>query len=89
MGDPTSIPESEDPMEKGMATHSNILAWKIPQTEATPHGVAKNQTRLNNDTVGSFSDACLADALVIFLCCFPFFPSSHRRSNVALCKNAS
>ena len=23
----------EDPLEKGMATHSNILAWKIPQTE--------------------------------------------------------
>ena len=23
----------EDPLEKGMATHSNILAWRIPQTE--------------------------------------------------------
>ena len=23
----------EDPLEKGMATHSNILAWKIPWTE--------------------------------------------------------
>ena len=23
----------EDPMEKGMATHSNILAWRIPWTE--------------------------------------------------------
>ena len=23
----------EDPMEKEMATHSNILAWKIPWTE--------------------------------------------------------
>ena len=22
----------EDPLEKGMATHSSILAWKIPQT---------------------------------------------------------
>ena len=28
-----SIPESEDPLEKGMATHSSILAWKIPWTE--------------------------------------------------------
>ena len=25
----------EDPMEKGMATHSSILAWKIPWTEET------------------------------------------------------
>ena len=23
----------EDPLEKGMAIHSNILAWKIPWTE--------------------------------------------------------
>ena len=23
----------EDPLEKEMATHSNILAWRIPQTE--------------------------------------------------------
>ena len=30
----------EDPLEKGMATHSSILAWKIPWTD---HGVAKSQ----------------------------------------------
>ena len=23
----------EDPLEKGMATHSNFLAWRIPWTE--------------------------------------------------------
>ena len=23
----------EDPLEKGMATHSNVLAWRIPRTE--------------------------------------------------------
>ena len=23
----------EDPLEKGMAAHSSILAWRIPQTE--------------------------------------------------------
>ena len=23
----------EDPLEKGMATHSNVLAWRIPWTE--------------------------------------------------------
>ena len=26
-------PWSEDPLEKGMAIHSSILAWKIPWTE--------------------------------------------------------
>ena len=23
----------EDPLEKGMATHSSLLAWRIPRTE--------------------------------------------------------
>ena len=32
-GDPGSIPGSEDPLEKEMATHSSILAWKIPWTK--------------------------------------------------------
>ena len=32
-GDPGSIPGSEDPPEKEMATHSSILAWRIPWTE--------------------------------------------------------
>ena len=37
----------EDPLEKEMAPHSSILAWRIPWTEelvATVHGVAKSQT---------------------------------------------
>ena len=28
-----SIPGHEDPLEKGMAIHSNILVWRIPWTE--------------------------------------------------------
>ena len=32
-GDLSSIPGWEDPLEKEMATHSSILAWKIPWTE--------------------------------------------------------
>ena len=27
------VPEQEDPLEEVMATHSSILAWKIPGTE--------------------------------------------------------
>ena len=38
----------EDPLEKGMATHSSILSWRIPRTEEpsglTVHGVAKSPT---------------------------------------------
>ena len=32
-GDTGSIPGSEDPLKKGMATHSSILAWRIPWTK--------------------------------------------------------
>ena len=28
-----SIPGQEDPLKKEMATHSSILAWKIPWTK--------------------------------------------------------
>ena len=38
----------EDPLEKGMATHSSILAWRIPWTEEPgglqSNGVAKSRT---------------------------------------------
>ena len=29
----------EDPLEKGMATYSSILAWRIPWTEESPCGL--------------------------------------------------
>ena len=31
--DPVQSLDQEDPLEKGMATHSSILAWRIPWTE--------------------------------------------------------
>ena len=34
----------EDPLEKGTASHSSILAWRIPWT----HGVTKSQTRVSD-----------------------------------------
>ena len=38
----------EDPLEKGMATHSSILAWRISWTEEPGElqfmGVSKSQT---------------------------------------------
>ena len=32
-GDPGSVPGEEDPLEEGTATHSSVLAWRIPWTE--------------------------------------------------------
>ena len=44
----------EDPLEKGMATHSSILAWRIQWTEESG-GLqfigSQSQTRLSNLTL--------------------------------------
>ena len=53
----------EDPLEKGMATHSSILAWRIPCTEGllsyTPW-VTKSPTR----------DRWYYKSYSLFCCCF-------------------
>ena len=41
----------EDPLEEGMATHSSILAWRVPWTEE-PSGL---------ESVGSLSQTQLSD----------------------------
>ena len=42
----------EDPLEECMATHSSILAWRIPTDRgawwATVHGVTKSQATLSD-----------------------------------------
>ena len=42
----------EDPLEKGMANHSSILAWRIPWTEETASlqsmASQKSRIRLSN-----------------------------------------
>ena len=37
----------EDSLEEGMATHSSILAWKIPWTEELLSMGSQSQTRLS------------------------------------------
>ena len=52
-GDTDSIPGWEDPLEKEMATHSSILAWRIPWREEpgrlrTVPGVTESRMQLSN-----------------------------------------
>ena len=43
-GDLGSIPGSEDPLKKGMATHSSILAWRNQRTEE-PRGLQSRRSQ--------------------------------------------
>ena len=42
----------EDPLEKGMATHSSVVAWETPWTEEhgrlQPMGLQKSWTQLSD-----------------------------------------
>ena len=69
----------EDPLEKGMATHSRIVAWWIPWTEelwTTVHGVTKSGTWLSlpqaasllfGDTLWAFHQPLWLEVIHAFL----------------------
>ena len=42
-------PGQEDPLEKGMATHSSLLAWEIPWTEKPGGLQSKGSQRVGHD----------------------------------------
>ena len=64
----------EDPLEKGMATHYSILAWRIPWTEE-PSGLQsmglQSQTQLKwlstHTTINHRKSWCGAQAQMVFL----------------------
>ena len=41
--------DQEDPLEKGMVTHSSILAWKIPSTEEPSELQSMGSQRVRHD----------------------------------------
>ena len=59
----------EDPPEKGMATHSSILAWRISWTEEpaehVPHNVSLTQWELLCHVEARFTLVLLFTALVV------------------------
>ena len=44
----------EYPLEEGMATHSSILAWRIPGQVSVVRGVAKSWTPLSDSAHTQF-----------------------------------
>ena len=50
--DPDLIPGLEDPLEKGIATRSSILAWRIPWTEEPGRLQSMGLQRVGHETEG-------------------------------------
>ena len=60
------MPPQMETVEKEMATHSRILAWRIPMDRgawwAAVHGVAKSQTRLSDRVQSEIDEWCFWDS---------------------------
>ena len=50
----------EDPLEKRMATHSSILAWRIPQTEEPGRLQSMGLQRVGHDCATNTHIVCIA-----------------------------
>ena len=61
----------EDPLEKEMATHSNILAWRIPWTEEPGRLKFMGSQRVGHDWVASL---WVTPRVLKFLCKFLYLP---------------
>ena len=57
----------EDPLEEGMATHSSILAWRIPGTEKRGGLPSMGSHKVRRDWSDLAATAAVVDILIHFL----------------------
>ena len=63
----------EEPLKKGMATHSSILAWRIPETDKPGGLQSMGSQRVRHDLVTK-PPPPLLKAKAVSLCDFLNFP---------------
>ena len=63
----------EDPLEKEMATHSSILAWKIPGREEPGGLQSMGSQRVRHSSVTEHAHTCIKWDIFIYLCCLTVF----------------
>ena len=56
----------EDPLEKEMATHSSILAWKIPWTEEPDGLQSMGSQRVGHDQATKHSTGLIYSKMIIY-----------------------
>ena len=79
----------EDPLEKGIATHSSIPAWRIPWTEepARLHSKVSQRVRHDRAIIFGFENSQRPVLLIGVVGCFSgrlFYACSRVRNNVIL-----
>ena len=62
----------EDPLEKGMATHSSILAWRIPRTEEPGRLQSMGSKELDKTEHAGrqavFQFVCVCVCMCVYMC---------------------
>ena len=58
----------KDPLEGGTATHSHVLAWRIPWTEELGGLPSTGSQRLGHDWIGSVCVFCVVTSFSCFSC---------------------
>ena len=74
----------EDPLEKGMATHSSILAWRIPWTEEPGGLQSRGLQRVRHDWATNIftllTKVCIVKALVFPVVMYRHWELDHKES---------
>ena len=79
-----SIPGREDPLEDGMATHSSILAWRIPMDRGAWQAAVSGLHRADTTERLTLQDLLSAWQSKAFPCFFPF--NSHNTIRIHISK---
>ena len=64
----------EDPLEKGLATHSSILARRIPWTEEESRGLYSPRGRKVSETTEQLTLRLRKISMCVCVCSFQFHP---------------
>ena len=56
----------EDPLEEGKATHSSVLAWRIPWTEEPDRLQSMGSQRVGHDQATKHSTALIYSKMIIY-----------------------
>ena len=84
-GDRVSSLGREDPLEKGMAPHSRILAWRIPRTEEP--GRLQSMWSQESDATEQLTHTQFTnhhDTRFTQLCLTPYNPMDYRASSFSV-----